>query len=1331
MKNGTKNFGCKFGCAFAYVLALSLLTDAASAAAVVARNSRARPGASSRAPTMATSVPTASVQTSITTPTATETTTVTEPEPTEVIEEEIIIEDKSDMFSAALGDTGGNDITTDASTSDLAEMVRRQRAALDAAGAMGTAANAAQKSAATGANACDSALRACMGEKCGKNFTKCSGDTDMTWGDKMDTCRRNTKCTGREYQLFAAEIKADRDANAELAEYDAVIECGNSYHTCIVSQCGPTFSKCLGKAAGDKAINDCRQIAQRCTQQDSGLAARAMDVFGTMRQDAEVKIAADEQRLYELRDKMRSQCQMLGAMFDERTFDCVFTVNFFASNSTTPYASKKTYAGGTFDCSPDWFGIDVTTFKENAYRYAREQSSATSAMLGSGVGIAAGAITSGAIDRAVDRQKAKNALKDAEKQHEAAFTPDGKERTDLNELNAAATDAAAAKVGRQAERQDKKTARQAERAENKAARQETRQERKDERAAKKGGGVTDTVASAAAAAAGADTGTETVDTSKVGKKCDLADMTNVRRAEYTLEGNQVVCKVKTCKGNDFEPNADRTACVKKSTAPANQTADNSNSAVTTFNSTAELCRSNGGMYDITKDTCDCTGAKDFMKCLKATSPIEIEDIAEGGKCTPVDNNEHVKDAVYKKARKDTFICYVNSCDSADYEPVNEKNKDGYCKLKDKKESSPVATIDMVALKKKVCTDYDGTWNDTTKTCDCSKAKNRNKCVRNVFAVGYPCIPFENNDHVTRGKYQDGRMNNLICYVEACDTGYEPVNEKNKDGYCKLKETKPAATSRSATPVVNASATSDNNDNCASKVKLKYTVDTDELPDYPALYAEVETLRMNEYNAVMDVKFTTDSEGKCIVNGVSHTYKCNAGQTRRECTPQPCQEMCKPSEMALEIEAEELYVIRKIKSECGIDEQPRFAVKQKCSNAFTEQPATEPVVESEPVAAGEEKKNDIVYNASAYIKDGVSDTSHIAFTDPAEYIVYSKFGRQYQPSKQQVRKIKQFLKACQDYGDITVTVNKMHTRPNDISYRCYFNDLTRAATSIQDSSVQSAANILDQRVSELSRKFEDNDFDVTSYKHSNFSNGYIHQAATLDFTPAGAKEEESAAADNNPFADVHVERNYMNRDTIGTPAPYEALEDPYKYARKTWNAYISMNDEDNLLQFIDNCDRAGNTDVYIKSPTELDDLVYYCFFNNVDPANFDLDTECKKMAQYDGYTIPYVNASPYTTNNDDAYYCSLSPSDSSLNRMNTLDPIYDTQRCADELYRTNESIFAKYMTATERVSNEYEPYRQKYRECVNGGQSSCFSEVLMEYFAPYIEKRDCYYLMPEM
>jgi hypothetical protein len=343
-----------------------------------------------------------------------------------VIAPEPIIENKSSQFDATLGESLAT--TTDTSTDDRAEMIRRQRAALDAADATATAAARSAAAIANNSSSCDGGLRACMKQTCGADFSKCAGDGDTIWGDKMEQCRRDLNCTGEEYQKFSIEIKADRDLAADLADYQNVLDCGDRYNACIVAACGATFDNCLGKAAGDKAISECASIANECKTADSGFASRIGQVFGTLRQRAEVQVQKDEQRLYALRDAMKQQCTALGAMFDERTLDCVYTVSFFAGDDNTLFASKKLYAGDTFMCTPNWFGVDVTTYRENAYRLTRSQTAASSAMLGSGVGTAAGAIASGAIDRAVDRAQATRAASKAEKEHEQNFGDDKEDK---------------------------------------------------------------------------------------------------------------------------------------------------------------------------------------------------------------------------------------------------------------------------------------------------------------------------------------------------------------------------------------------------------------------------------------------------------------------------------------------------------------------------------------------------------------------------------------------------------------------------------------------------------------------------------------------------------------------------------------------------------------------------------------------------------------------------------------------------------------------------------------------------------------------------------------
>ena len=312
------------------------------------------------------------------------------------------LQNKSGMFNDVFG--GGSSDDDDEDTSDMLARIAAFRAGVNNQDTKNK-----NNSAKHNANKCDQDLRQCMANKCGSDFRKCAGDGDTAWGDKLDACRRDTTCTGHEYALFAPEIKADRDIMQQLSLYESIMNCGNKYNNCIISECGSKFNKCIEKKASDSAIKKCQQIAKECQEQDSGLSARAMEAMATARNTAEYTIAHDEKRLYSMRDKMRETCTGLGAAFDERTFSCVFTVNFRAGDDDSVYASKKAYAGSTFNCDQNWFGVDITTFMENAFRLTREQKSASSALLGSGIGVGVGALTSGAIDRATDRAKAERA----------------------------------------------------------------------------------------------------------------------------------------------------------------------------------------------------------------------------------------------------------------------------------------------------------------------------------------------------------------------------------------------------------------------------------------------------------------------------------------------------------------------------------------------------------------------------------------------------------------------------------------------------------------------------------------------------------------------------------------------------------------------------------------------------------------------------------------------------------------------------------------------------------------------------------------------------------
>lgn len=329
----------------------------------------------------------------------------TEEEIEEMPEEPIIVDNKSTTFANAMAEISSPSLLN--SDPGSANAIQEYMDAYNNSNGGSSSNNPAP----SGAANCNNSLRACMQEKCGDDFSDCATDNTTIWGSKLDLCRNTTNCTAAEFAALAPEILADRDANLRLSYYESVIACADDYTECVSLACDDTETNCLSKADEDKAISACANIAKECREQDSGLAARFMDVFSELRTIKVGQVKKDEQRLYALRNLMRHTCEDLGAMFDERTLDCVYTVNFWSSDFEKPLASKKLYAGNKFQCTPDWFGVDVTTYKENAYRITREQQSATGAALGAGIGTAAGLISSGAIKNANDARKEKKEAK--------------------------------------------------------------------------------------------------------------------------------------------------------------------------------------------------------------------------------------------------------------------------------------------------------------------------------------------------------------------------------------------------------------------------------------------------------------------------------------------------------------------------------------------------------------------------------------------------------------------------------------------------------------------------------------------------------------------------------------------------------------------------------------------------------------------------------------------------------------------------------------------------------------------------------------------------------
>ena len=374
---------------------------------------------------------------SVQTPAVTEPVVTPAPEP---VVEPVVIKEAPKIINQARKlelAVGATDFSDTSDMDFLSEQIRQERDRFKAQDALAATEqllknqNKNAKNDSGVSNSCDTGLRDCMTEICGDNFTKCSSDGDSVFGDKLNRCKLKQKCTGEEFTLFVAEIKADRDLYAKNAVTTDIIDCGNRYNTCMINQCSTTtrdyvektdeyvdivnFTKCYDKSVADKAALACKKIADECREHDSGLASRFGTVIGQLRENGEKDVQRKEERMYDLRKLLQTACRQNGGALDERTLNCVYTISFYAGDkqNTLMGSHKLNFNSPEFICKQESFGVDVTTFKENAYRETRSQTGASSSFLGAGLGTAAGLIASGAMDRAIDRQKAENELEEA------------------------------------------------------------------------------------------------------------------------------------------------------------------------------------------------------------------------------------------------------------------------------------------------------------------------------------------------------------------------------------------------------------------------------------------------------------------------------------------------------------------------------------------------------------------------------------------------------------------------------------------------------------------------------------------------------------------------------------------------------------------------------------------------------------------------------------------------------------------------------------------------------------------------------------------------------
>ena len=351
---------------------------------------------------------------------------------------EIIVDDRSQSFSSMFG--GG--AAGRGEETPMAAMLRRMRAEMgmldDSPASMELRARLGVNTAA----ACDNGLRVCMSRTCGGDeFAGCALDSDTEWGMKMNTCRRQTECTGDEFAAFAAEIKADRDQFHQMSRFQAIMNCGVEYNNCIRNACNsdPEYTNCVsrggspaacrqharyyeqcwGRAGEVRGFAHCEAIQARCRGEDSGMEGRAREMIAGMRVNLERNLANWEREIFVLHNRLIETCRATQGTLDDRSLHCVYMaylyIDYQDGEGLRTVGNRRLHGGDRFVCTPEFFNVDLTTHIENAIRLTRSQTGATAALMGAGLGIAGGALASGAIGRAVEQHAADRAEADLQR----------------------------------------------------------------------------------------------------------------------------------------------------------------------------------------------------------------------------------------------------------------------------------------------------------------------------------------------------------------------------------------------------------------------------------------------------------------------------------------------------------------------------------------------------------------------------------------------------------------------------------------------------------------------------------------------------------------------------------------------------------------------------------------------------------------------------------------------------------------------------------------------------------------------------------------------------
>jgi hypothetical protein len=300
-------------------------------------------------------------------------------------------------FVESMDSLVGGDNNVDARTAARLRIAERDKADASESEFLRGVANASRSK-------CETELNTCVIGDCGSDLQKCNDDTDAIWSARFQKCRAKTSCTGAEIGVYGDIIKEDIRVDAKISLMNLIISCNNEYSNCLQTQCATTdarsligggavvgFNGCVTQAKINSALNYCKPVYDRCRPYDSGIQARFTNMMATLRVEKEKRIAELQKELDVMLPQMRQLCRDSGASFDERSGNCVFTAFLSVEAQGRRYtpASKMVMPGSQYQCTDQWFGVDVTQYLQNAIYSTIQQKSSVAALMGAGLGIGA------------------------------------------------------------------------------------------------------------------------------------------------------------------------------------------------------------------------------------------------------------------------------------------------------------------------------------------------------------------------------------------------------------------------------------------------------------------------------------------------------------------------------------------------------------------------------------------------------------------------------------------------------------------------------------------------------------------------------------------------------------------------------------------------------------------------------------------------------------------------------------------------------------------------------------------------------------------------------